>query len=704
MANIPNRIALIVLTTFLVACGGGGSEQVDNTLESSPTPQPAVIPSTSPDQEAEPTPSTVPAPVSAPAPPPASEPASVPELISVPVPAPAPASVPEPEPASLPITTDLELVSEPILASVDLAQGKIDYNILCSGCHQEDGLSEVFPINNDALNFNDMVDIIRETMPTGQSDTCLQECAENTAAYIKNVLFAQTDSPPNEQPPLVARMAKHQYVNTIQDIFSVSLTEEELKLIPEELIDEKGFVTVFDSQPFQSSHVLAYAKIARNVTAQIDISSFADEIGSCNTTNNNCRNTLVENLGMRLFRRPLTNSEEAAYRDIFSTITNIDGADFKDATGAIIRAMLQAPQFLYRTEREISTADATSGTLDGFELAARLSYFIWQSTPDMALLEFAAEIESDGFDVAALETQVERLLSDEKAERSLETFWSDYTLSSTSSILEASEDKANALRSSIVETLKRASGAGGETARPLSSLFTTTNFALTPDLAVDLGLASQGAGVRMYDVSSAPQRTGFLSHPGLIANIGSTSFVGRGTFLTERVLCQKVPSAPPESLMEQIDSTSIQTENLTPRGASDFRFGLGGVCLNCHTTFEPLAFAFEQFDVLGNFTTKDANGQDLFSFGYLQELDGLTRLNYNDIPELMGLLESSEEASQCFVSNMLLFAIGRGFVQEDSSSIRTAHNTFIAAGGTFEDLMRSVALNPLFRTVQFVAE
>jgi len=522
--------------------------------------------------------------------------------------------------------------------------------------------------------------------------------------YVLNNEAPETADVPSvlaDQTPLAARLVKDQYINTVEDIFNIRLTEEEVSLLPEELANEKSFVTVFDAQPLQDQHILAYARIARSIVERIDIEDMAENLASCSDESTDCRNNLVASLGERLFRRPLTESEHAHYQSLFSSIAILEGSEFNHATSAILRAMLQAPQFVYRTESEISN-NAEVTEVSGYELASRLSYFIWQSTPDDELLEFAAKVNDSGLDESDLENQVDRLLGDSKAERAVNTFWGDYTLSSISSITDASEQRADELRTSVLETLKQNSGYDGA-AIPLQSLFTIQNMVLTPNLAEDLGLESQGDGYRSYDVSSLPERVGFLSHPGYLANIGTTSFVGRGTVMTERILCRAIPEVP-ESLEEEINQASTNTENLTPRDASEFRFDQGGSCLGCHRSFEPIAFAFEQFDTLGIHTLQDNNDRDLFSHGYILEADNLTETAYDDVAGLMSWLKESPETSSCFASNMLLFATGREFAQDDDAAITATHDSYLANGGTYPDLIKAVAMNSLFRRIQLVTE
>ena len=578
----------------------------------------------------------------------------------------------------------------------DVVAGESAYATWCAGCHQDDGLSTAFPLNNELLTYEEMVDAIRDTMPKGNPSDCEQRCAEDTAAYIKNVLFAEGKT--IARAPLAARLVKHQYINSVQDIFGVSLSAEEKALIPNEIFDEKGFVTVFDSQPLQDAHIRGYATISRNlVDDKLDLVGFAQQMASCANTSDTCRNALVAELGLRLFRRPLTLSETAQLGNVFDTIKNVSGAGFEDAFGALIRAALQSPYFVYRLEQEIDPSAAYQA-VSGYELAARLSFFLWQSSPDSDLLKFAKQIEDSGFKENDLESEVTRMITDDKFDRARAVFWSDYALASSAELTELDSDIADGLQVSLLETLYRASGKG-QTAVPLQDLFRLKEFVFTGSVAQWMGLSSKSDGPRVYDVSSLPQRQGIFTHPAFIANMASPSFVGRGTILTERVLCRPIIE-PPSSIQEEIDDTTTKTEDLTPREASDFRFGLGGQCLACHQTFEPISFAFEQFDVFGRYAQTDEKGRALFSTGYLQEVTGARGPDYDTAPELMNILASMDETSECFVSNMMLFGAGREFIQKDTEAISTAHASYVSSGGTFNALVKTVAMSPAFRSIQ----
>lgn len=590
--------------------------------------------------------------------------------------------------------------SAPISITPDVALGEELYNTHCLKCHGADGQSP-FDIDKSNLSLAEMIEEVDLNMPPDTEGDCDNECAIHVSEYVQSVLLVAGPDINHERRPIAARIIKPHYINSVKDLLGVTLTQEQQDLIPVEFINEKGFITAFDSQQLITPHIEAFTTLSRQVTEVVDVIDLSLRIANCDIVNSGsvCLRQFIRSAGLRFFRQPIDSTDIARLEDLFFTVAGFEDSDREDAAKAVLRALMQSPQFLYRLERE-TEGEQNVRLLNGYELASRLAFFLWQSSPDDPLLQLAADIEQNGFSEAALRTQVERMLADEKVARARTAFWLDYTLSSTSALLNASPDEAEQLRRSVVETALRVSGHNGPES-PLQDLFTTTDWVLTPLLAQNLGLASQGDGYRVYDIAGLPQRAGLLTHPGFVANIGSTSFVGRGVILTERVLCREI-QPPPAGIQNEIDQTAEETLDYTPKQASDYRFGLGGVCKACHSTFEPIAFAFEQFDVLGNHSTQDDKGRDLFASGYLQTKSGGVGPSYQNAPELMQILANSEETSECFSRNMMKFAIGRSYAAHADEQIAIAHSNHSDEGGTFTALLRAIAMNPLFRTLYVI--
>lgn len=501
--------------------------------------------------------------------------------------------------------------------------------------------------------------------------------------------------------PILMRLTDQQYTNTIQDILGVTLNASERETLVRDYPTEAHYSTNAESQVFNAQYVLAYANVARSVTERLNPEALLSDFGDCNQENADCKRAFVQGLGLRLFRRPLTADEETLYITLSDDVSAFDGATFDDGVIAIAQAMLQAPDFLYRVEDETTGELETQREVNGYEFAARLSYFLWQSAPDDALLAFAAGPEGDGvIDWDALPGEVDRMMADPRYARSRELFWDDYTLASTASFASVSPEIGAEMRDSLLTTLNHFSGVGGE-ARPLNELFVTDELWMTPAVAELAGVSSPRAGMALYTEADLFDRIGLLTHPGFIAAMGTTSFVGRGVFMSKRFLCIP-PLVPPStsSATQRIAETAAETEELTPREASVFRFGLEPACQGCHEIFEPIAYAFERYDLSGRYTTRDDDDRLLFTDGVLPAGDWGDEVVFDDVFDLMDGLAWSPGVERCMVQNMLEYSTGHD-VRNAHAAIDAAYEQFVAEGRTFDALMRAAALDPQLST-QFI--
>lgn len=489
--------------------------------------------------------------------------------------------------------------------------------------------------------------------------------------------------------PKAGRLTDVQYRYSVLDVLGVTLTTDELGELPRDIPTGRDYSTTVEPQFFNANYVLAYAEIARSVTARLDPTSLVAQFGGCEGMDLECWPVFIEGLGQRLFRRPLTDEQSARYLELVLAIAAKAETDEDDVARGIVQAMMQAPQFLYRIERETDGEPGTIRTIDGYELASRLSYFLWQSAPDAELLAFAAGPAGDGvFDPDAVGAQLDRMIADDRFARSRSLFWGDYTLASRSGFATADEQLADELRDSLLATMDLISGAQGD-AEPLSALFDGQRYVMTPAVAEIAGAAPLGPGLEEYDVADAEERLGAVTHPAFLASIGTTSFVGRGLFLSERLLCQHV-AEPPVEVEEEIEQTAQATEDMTPRQASEFRFGLEAVCLGCHTQFEPIAYAFERYDMTGRFTLTDEEGRELYSDGVLPPFGDRPEIEFSDAKQLVAELADLDAVHACLVENMTQFGTGRpanrlGDFHGDAAA------DFIGEGLTFAALVRAVA-------------
>ncbi|MCH9684225.1 MAG: DUF1588 domain-containing protein [Deltaproteobacteria bacterium] len=533
--------------------------------------------------------------------------------------------------------------------------------------------------------------------------------ATDTATDDGNSDGGDDDDPIDAEPdtvpePLAGRLTDTQYINTVQDLFGQPLTEQEVDWLPRDVPIEGSYSTSVETQFFNTQYVLGYAYIARSLSERLDPGALRTEFGGCDDASSACLEAFIDGLGLRVFRRPLTDDEQAQYLELAATIAGIDETTSDDVTRGVTQMMLQAPPFLYRMEAETDGEPGSVRRLSGWELATRLSYFLWLSAPDEELLAFAAGPDGDGdYDAAALPEQVERMLADARFSRTRHAFWGDYSLASVAAFGSVEPDLGEQLRESLLATFDRISGVGA-TALPLTALFDGNELVMTPQVAEIAGASSLGEGLQVYDVSQADERRGVLTHPAFLAAVGTTSFVGRGVFMTKRVLCQH--TAPPpsdEDSAAEIEQTAQATEGMTPREASEFRFGLDPVCLSCHTQFEPIAYAFERYDMSGRYVSTDDEGRALFSDGVLPAFGDRPEIPFDSAPELLTELAARPELQDCLVENMMEYAAGArpSFAKEFLQVAQTAYQD---DGQTFEALVRAIASNERLTLMRIVAQ
>jgi hypothetical protein len=185
--------------------------------------------------------------------------------------------------------------------------------------------------------------------------------------------------------------------------------------------------------------------------------------------------------------------------------------------------------------------------------------------------------------------------------------------------------------------------------------------------------------------------------------MGTTSFVGRGRVLTERLLCQRThPPPSDENTASRIMETEMDTAGMTPRQASEFRFGLEPICLSCHTQFEPIAYGFERYDQTGRYTPTDAEGRELFSDGTLPAMPGRPEIAFASAPDLLAQLAELESTQRCFVENMMEYGSGAN-VEHAEAFVDEALGDFTDGGLRFDALVEAVATNQRLTLTRNVA-
>ena len=496
---------------------------------------------------------------------------------------------------------------------------------------------------------------------------------------------------------LAARLSKFEYQNSVLDVLGVELLPEELDETAGGIPNDAGdgvFKHLADNQTSVEQHVLAYFQVADAVAERANVPELMLAAGACGEAGDECGAEFIRAIGRRLYRRPLDQREVDAMLVVYQA-ARAEQLDHEHAARWTLKALLQAPPFLFKAVDETSGAPGQPRDLSGYELAARLAAFIWVSVPDEPLLSAAGDgslLQPQG-----LQDQVSRMLADEKARRFTEVFAVDFSRARFASYEGSTDADRAALNESIVATFQDHFWTQQGS---LAEIFTTTRFVVNPTVAGLLGIQIAGDGLEPVDVSSLPQRVGLMSHPGVVAGMGDRdvgSFVNRGKYLMERLLCVN-PTAFPATIASEIEEFNEATAGLSEHERVALRMERP-TCWGCHRQFEPLAFGFSRFDGAGRYTGEvDADGKPL-------PLDGWVPTNevelpyYQDVASYMQILAVNPVVQTCMTEHFLDFATARVGDEIGKLEAERVGQEYQQGGSTLTAMVSAVARSPLFRTV-----
>lgn len=207
----------------------------------------------------------------------------------------------------------------------------------------------------------------------------------------------------------VQRLTVPEYIATVRGTLGVDVSEAARRVLPR---DERadGFTNTAYNLGVDLEHVQAYSRMASIIVDRLDVDAYVARHVDCAEFDDACFERLTRRMGRVMLRGPLSDEEVNSYRQIAKAVRDQDG-DFAEASRYLILAMLQSPRFIYRIERQ--TGDGSERSLEGYELASRLSYILWGASPDETLLDLA-EAGRLG-DNKVLREQVRRMLDDPRA-------------------------------------------------------------------------------------------------------------------------------------------------------------------------------------------------------------------------------------------------------------------------------------------------
>jgi Protein of unknown function (DUF1592)/Protein of unknown function (DUF1588)/Protein of unknown function (DUF1587)/Protein of unknown function (DUF1595)/Protein of unknown function (DUF1585) len=492
------------------------------------------------------------------------------------------------------------------------------------------------------------------------------------------------------------RLSNVEYDNTVRDLLG---TEQRLAatFVAE---DAAGFDNVAAGLGVTPSQFESYFNAAETLAGE----AFASEakrklIASCTPAGNDggpCLDTFFADFGLRAFRRPLSSDEKTALRAAYSRARALGESEL-NALKHVVMAMLSSAPFLFRMElAEPASKESATHALDGYALAARLSYFVWSTLPDKELLRVAADgsLRED----ATLKTQLARMLDDKRAGALVDNFAGQWlglrALSQHKVLSDSFPDFDDALRNAMIEEARSYFSAFLAEDRPLSDFLRSNLHFYDARLAKHYGVAAPtGTGFMRSDKAIGDRR----GYPGLAAFLTLSSFAHRTSptlrakWILEQLLCSTVPPPPPNVVTdldaEDKANAAAAIENVRERlelHRSDPK------CAGCHASLDPIGLGLESFDGIGKSRTRYANGDPVDTSGELpggQSFDGPVALSE--------VLAADPRFIRCTAEKLLTYALGRAMARE----LGAVETTLSRAGAkvTLRALIEAVVLSDVFR-------
>jgi hypothetical protein len=501
-----------------------------------------------------------------------------------------------------------------------------------------------------------------------------------------------------DQPLL--RISSVQWENTVRDIFPGGLGDAlvEMNTFPETVIDS-GFtndalantVNTAESNGIEDNAELISEFLLADAATYLPQTMSCVDAGYSDPDIDACVDTFIEELGLRVNRRPITEGERTVTRALYDEIRTLQGAE--EAWSVVVQLYLQSPALLYRTERGSGYVDGTPdlSILSHYEMASRLSYFFTNSMPDDEL--FAAAAAEQLGSRAEIEMQARRLLDDPRSMEAVTTFHIEWLKTYELAELDKDTDVYpmwnGTIQTALVEETERIvthvldTGDGSYV-----SLLVSGSYPVAADLGGLYGVSGADGGVQ--DLADRHGLLTSASFAATHAREASTNPIERGAFFRREIMCASLPPFPGDidtaTPLEGSADADTARQRLAPLLSRPD-------CAACHAGFNPIGLALEQYDAIGAYRTTE-NGAMIDPSGDIAVNDVIG--TFAGPGELMDIVANAASVRDCYATHWFRFAHGRREAPEDACTLAGLHTQFADFDGDIRELMIAITQTEAF--------
>ncbi len=476
------------------------------------------------------------------------------------------------------------------------------------------------------------------------------------------------------RPDELLRLTVPQYENAIRDLVGVDIAVAGFSDSSSGTFAANG-----TSDTIARGHVKSYLDAAEAAARAMDLSAYGVGCGD-----RSCVEAFVRSTGRRAYRQPLSDASVATLMGVYDDGI-ADGWTHDEAARGVVMALLMSPRLVYRWNETMADADAEPTLLDPHGLASRMAFFLWNSVPDDALLDAAAA--GDLADPAGIEAQARRMIQSDLVRRSVRSFHGQWVHLESS---RADDKRDPAFDPTLAASMRESSYLFVEEAMlnggGLRELLTAPYAFVDSEVAPLLGATVPSDG-QFHRVELDPsERAGILTQPRVLAALArfdKVSWVSRGQWVRERVLCEHI-SPPPAN----VDMTVLNNpERTTP----------GSACASCHLPMDPIGRGMDEYDELGRLRTHYADGTLIDEVIDVQGYGGFSEHGtFEHAPDLMRSLADEPQVQRCYAQQWYEMAVGP-VRDEDACAVDTIADRFIESDLDLRELMVAVVTSEPFR-------